>query len=172
MSDFGLAKLVSHDDHHASCTQMHGTFGYMAPEIASSPAVTEETDVFAFGVVLFELISGQLPVCSARPEPSLSAGGQTLAMEDRLAELADPRLGVDFDPDELQAVARCASLCCDSQPRGRPKFRQVVKWLEAICAHHEHEAYSLPLIACSGQLFGMPAESPSRSPQESPDISF
>lgn len=61
MADFGLAKLTSDNFTHVS-TRVMGTFGYLAPEYASSGKLTEKSDVFSFGVMLLELITGSRPV--------------------------------------------------------------------------------------------------------------
>ncbi|KAG7592955.1 Protein kinase domain [Arabidopsis thaliana x Arabidopsis arenosa] len=66
VSDFGLAKLALDCNTHIT-TRVMGTFGYMAPEYASSGKLTEKSDVFSFGVVLLELITGRKPVDTSQP---------------------------------------------------------------------------------------------------------
>ncbi|ANM60094.1 proline-rich extensin-like receptor kinase 10 [Arabidopsis thaliana] len=66
VSDFGLAKLALDCNTHIT-TRVMGTFGYMAPEYASSGKLTEKSDVFSFGVVLLELITGRKPVDASQP---------------------------------------------------------------------------------------------------------
>lgn len=61
VADFGLAKLSQDNNTHVS-TRVMGTFGYLAPEYASSGKLTEKSDVFSFGVMLLELITGRRPV--------------------------------------------------------------------------------------------------------------
>lgn len=61
VADFGLAKFASDTDTHVS-TRVMGTFGYLAPEYASSGKLTDKSDVFSFGVVLLELITGRRPI--------------------------------------------------------------------------------------------------------------
>jgi serine/threonine protein kinase len=63
VADFGLAKFTSDTNTHVS-TRIMGTFGYLAPEYAASGKLTEKSDVFSFGVMLLELITGRRPVSS------------------------------------------------------------------------------------------------------------
>jgi len=63
VADFGLAKFTSDTNTHVS-TRVMGTFGYLAPEYAASGKLTEKSDVFSFGVMLLELITGRRPVSS------------------------------------------------------------------------------------------------------------
>ncbi|KAL8112104.1 hypothetical protein AgCh_019708 [Apium graveolens] len=66
VSDFGLAKLALDANTHIT-TRVMGTFGYMAPEYAASGKLTEKSDVYSYGVVLLELITGRKPVDSSQP---------------------------------------------------------------------------------------------------------
>ncbi|KAL9993632.1 putative protein kinase RLK-Pelle-PERK-1 family [Helianthus debilis subsp. tardiflorus] len=61
VSDFGLAKLTTGNDTHVS-TRVMGTFGYLAPEYASSGKLSEKSDVFSFGVMLLEILTGRKPI--------------------------------------------------------------------------------------------------------------
>ncbi|KAI3894825.1 hypothetical protein MKX03_014931 [Papaver bracteatum] len=65
--DFGLAKLSNDITTHVS-TRVPGTYGYMAPEYASSGKLTDRFDVFSFGVVLLELVTGRRPVEASQDE--------------------------------------------------------------------------------------------------------
>lgn len=66
LSDFGLAKFGPTGDHSHVSTRVMGTFGYCAPEYASSGKLTKKSDIFSFGVVLLELITGRKAVDAAR----------------------------------------------------------------------------------------------------------
>ncbi|AQK40504.1 hypothetical protein ZEAMMB73_Zm00001d023993 [Zea mays] len=61
VADFGLAKFTTNNNTHIS-TRVMGTFGYLAPEYAASGKLTEKSDVFSFGVMLLELITGWRPI--------------------------------------------------------------------------------------------------------------
>ncbi|KAL8553199.1 hypothetical protein ACS0TY_001735 [Phlomoides rotata] len=135
VADFGLAKLSSDTHTHVS-TRIMGTFGYLAPEYASSGKLTEKSDVYSYGIVLLELITGRRPINLstsddedtlvdwARPILSKVAEGGSYA------ELVDPRLGDNYDPQEMLRMVSCAAACVRQSARRRPKMSQIVRALE------------------------------------------
>ncbi|KAJ8470115.1 hypothetical protein OPV22_024458 [Ensete ventricosum] len=134
VADFGLAKLSSDNHTHVS-TRVMGTFGYLAPEYASSGKLTEKSDVFSYGVMLLEIITGRRPVDThtfmedslvdwARPVLS-----RALADGD-YDELADPRLDGNYDPMEMARMVACAAASVRHSARRRPKMSQIVRALE------------------------------------------
>lgn len=135
VADFGLAKLSSDNYTHVS-TRIMGTFGYLAPEYASSGKLTEKSDVFSFGVMLLELITGRRPVDTTNSymEDSLVDWARPLmmkAMEDRnFEELADPRLEKNFNNNEMHIMVACAAAAIRHSARRRPKMSQIVRALE------------------------------------------
>ncbi|KQK07015.1 proline-rich receptor-like protein kinase PERK1 isoform X2 [Brachypodium distachyon] len=135
VADFGLAKFTSDNNTHVS-TRVMGTFGYLAPEYASSGKLTEKSDVFSFGVMLLELITGRRPVDSAQTymDDSLVDWARPLlmrALEDgNYDELVDARLGKDFNPNEIARMIACAAACVRHSARRRPRMSQVVRALE------------------------------------------
>ncbi|PHT83304.1 Proline-rich receptor-like protein kinase PERK7, partial [Capsicum annuum] len=114
VADFGLAKLTEDNNTHVS-TRVMGTFGYLAPEYASSGKLTEKSDVFSFGVMLLELITGRKPLDTTNKimEDSLVDWARpflTKALEENnYDELADPRLEGKYDADELHRMVACAA---------------------------------------------------------------
>ncbi|KMT00809.1 hypothetical protein BVRB_9g220850 [Beta vulgaris subsp. vulgaris] len=134
VADFGLAKFSFDTDTHVS-TRVMGTFGYLAPEYASSGKLTEKSDVFSFGVVLLELITGRRPVDKARPfmDDSMVEWARPLltqALEGgSFHELVDPRLE-DYNSSEMAQMIACAAVCVRSSARRRPQMSQVVRALE------------------------------------------
>lgn len=68
ISDFGLAKWASTTSTHITCTDVAGTFGYLAPEYFMYGKVNEKIDVYAYGVVLLELLSGRKPISNNCPK--------------------------------------------------------------------------------------------------------
>ncbi|KAK3224099.1 hypothetical protein Dsin_011124 [Dipteronia sinensis] len=134
VADFGLAKL-STDNHTHVSTRVMGTFGYLAPEYASSGKLTEKSDVFSFGVMLLELITGKRPVdLTNAMEDSLVDWARPL-MAQALAdgnynELADANLEKNYNPLEMARMVSCAAASIRHSARKRPKMSQIVRALE------------------------------------------
>ncbi|CAM0912121.1 unnamed protein product [Alopecurus aequalis] len=137
VADFGLARLAENDVTHVS-TRVMGTFGYLAPEYASTGKLTEKSDVFSFGVVLLELITGRKPVDSSRPlgDESLVEWARPLLTravdEQEFEELVDPRLGENYDAVEMFRVIEAAAACIRHSAARRPKMGQVVRILDSL----------------------------------------
>ncbi|CAA3012403.1 proline-rich receptor kinase PERK1 [Olea europaea subsp. europaea] len=135
VADFGLAKFSSDTNTHVS-TRVMGTFGYLAPEYASSGKLTEKSDVFSFGVMLLELITGRRPVDSNQSfvDDSLVDWARPLltrALEDgNFDTLVDSRLQNDYNHNELASMVACAAACVRHSARRRPRLSQVVRALE------------------------------------------
>ncbi|XP_074279354.1 proline-rich receptor-like protein kinase PERK8 [Silene latifolia] len=139
VADFGLAKLAQEleSNTHIS-TRVMGTFGYMAPEYASSGKLTEKSDVFSFGVVLLEIITGRKPVDETQPlgDESLVEWARPLmteALDNRnFDELADPRLQGNYDRGEMFRLMEAAAACVRHSAIKRPKMSQVVRALDIM----------------------------------------
>ncbi|KAK3013055.1 hypothetical protein RJ639_009655 [Escallonia herrerae] len=137
VADFGLAKLNLDANTHVS-TRVMGTFGYMAPEYASSGKLTEKSDVFSFGVVLLELITGRKPVDASQPlgDESLVEWARPLLMQalekEDFEELVDPRLEKNFVAIEMFRMIEAAAACVRHLATKRPRMSQVVRALDSI----------------------------------------
>ncbi|KAL9224049.1 hypothetical protein vseg_000123 [Gypsophila vaccaria] len=136
VADFGLAKFSSGADTHIS-TRVMGTLGYLAPEYASSGQLTEKSDVFSFGVLLLELITGRRPIdytSQANMEDSLVDWARPLlgkaVQEGNFEPLADPRLEKNYIPVEMGSMITCAASCVRHSAKRRPRMSQVVRALE------------------------------------------
>ncbi|GFQ05520.1 proline-rich receptor-like protein kinase perk1 [Phtheirospermum japonicum] len=135
VADFGLAKFFSDTNTHVS-TRVMGTFGYLAPEYASSGKLTEKSDVFSFGVMLLELITGRRPVSNDQSfmDDSLVDWARPLltrALEDgNFDVLVDLRIQNDHNHNEMARVVACAAACVRHSSRRRPRMSQVVRALE------------------------------------------
>ncbi|KAJ0964887.1 hypothetical protein J5N97_026025 [Dioscorea zingiberensis] len=133
VGDFGLAKLLDLRDSHVT-TAVRGTVGHIAPEYLSTGQSSEKTDVFGFGILLLELITGQKTICSGNGQGQkgmILDWVRTLREEKRLHMLVDRNLKGSFDADELENVVGIILLCTQSNPAFRLKMSDVVKALEA-----------------------------------------
>ncbi|GMJ08229.1 hypothetical protein HRI_004492100 [Hibiscus trionum] len=135
VADFGLARLNDTSQTHVS-TRVMGTFGYLAPEYASSGKLTDRSDVFSFGVVLLELITGRKPVDPTQPlgEESLVEWArprliQALESGD-YSELIDPRLGKRYVESEMLTMIEAAGACVRHSATKRPRMALVVRALD------------------------------------------
>ncbi|KAG2322231.1 hypothetical protein Bca52824_015444 [Brassica carinata] len=139
VSDFGLARLALDCNTHIT-TRVMGTFGYLAPEYASSGKLTEKSDVYSFGVVLLELISGRKPVDTSQPlgEESLVEWARPLishAIEtEEFDSLEDPKLGGNYVASEMFRMIEAAGACVRHSAAKRPRMGQVVRALESLSA--------------------------------------
>ncbi|CAM8893263.1 unnamed protein product [Rhodiola kirilowii] len=134
VADFGLARLASDTYTHVS-TRVMGTFGYMAPEYASSGKLTEKSDVYSFGVVLLELITGRKPVDLSQDE-SLVEWARPLLVQaletENFEELADPRLENKYVDAEMFRMIEAAGACVRHSAAKRPKMGQVVRAFDSM----------------------------------------
>ncbi|ESW25728.1 hypothetical protein PHAVU_003G060600 [Phaseolus vulgaris] len=137
VADFGLARLSDAANTHVS-TRVMGTFGYMAPEYATSGKLTDRSDVYSFGVVLLELVTGRKPVDQTQPigDESLVEWARPLlirAMETRnFSELVDPRLENQFVESEMSRMVEAAAACVRHSAPKRPRMVQVVRALDTV----------------------------------------
>ncbi|KAG6515089.1 hypothetical protein ZIOFF_025474 [Zingiber officinale] len=134
VADFGLAKFNSDTNTHVS-TRIMGTFGYLAPEYASTGKLTEKSDVFSFGVMLLELITGRRPVDpSGYMEDSLVDWSRPIltqaSVDKNFDELVDKRLENKYNVEEMKRMAVSAAACVQYSARKRPKMSQIVRGLE------------------------------------------
>ncbi|XP_052150293.1 proline-rich receptor-like protein kinase PERK12 [Oryza glaberrima] len=135
VADFGLAKFTNDSVTHVS-TRVMGTFGYLAPEYASSGKLTDRSDVFSFGVVLLELITGRKPVDSSQPlgEESLVEWARPLLVDaletDDFRELADPALERRYSKSEMRRMVEAAAACIRYSVTKRPRMVQVWRSLD------------------------------------------
>ncbi|KAL1810468.1 hypothetical protein ACET3Z_027458 [Daucus carota] len=137
VADFGLAKLALDANTHVT-TRVMGTFGYMAPEYASSGKLTEKSDVFSFGVVLLELITGRKPVDGSQPlgDESLVEWARPLLTQaldkQDFAEIVDPRLEKNYVEHEVFRMIEAAAACVRHLAAKRPRMSQVVRALDSM----------------------------------------
>lgn len=135
LSDFGLARLLEVSETHAT-TDVAGTFGYVAPEYATTCRVSDKADVYSFGVVLLELMSRKRSL-----DPSFSEYGngfnivswaKMLMKEGRSSELFSPALWEAGPKENLLGMLRLASSCTVETLSVRPSVKQVLEKLQQL----------------------------------------
>ncbi|TVU35097.1 hypothetical protein EJB05_16966, partial [Eragrostis curvula] len=135
VADFGLAKYQAPEASVVS-TRVMGTFGYLAPEYAASGKVSDRSDVFSFGVMLLELITGRKPLLSSsdsQPETLVSWARPLLTRaieEDNYEELIDPSLETNYDAYDMARLIACAAAAVRQTARSRPRMTHIVRYLE------------------------------------------
>ncbi|KAL6503311.1 hypothetical protein OROGR_025234 [Orobanche gracilis] len=132
ISDFGLAKLLGAGKSHIF-TRVMGTFGYVAPEYASTGYLNEKSDVYSFGVVLLEAITGRDPVDDSRPvhEKNLVEWLKMMVGGRRSEEVVDPQMKSRPSTSSLKRALLTALRCLDPNALQRPTMSQVVRMLES-----------------------------------------
>lgn len=152
IADFGMAKLVGRDFSRA-LTTMRGTIGYLAPEWISGQPISAKADVYSFGMVLFELVSGRRNSEGYGRRGNGSGGGSEVEpaegssaffpvwaagkiVEGEVGAVADPRLRGDVSEEELERACRVACWCIQDQEEHRPTMAQVVQALEGVVHVH------------------------------------
>ncbi|KAH9717271.1 protein kinase domain-containing protein [Citrus sinensis] len=132
LSDFGLASWLSTSSSHLTCTDVAGTFGYLAPEYFMHGKVSEKIDVYAFGIVLLELLSGKKPINSENPkgQESLVMWAKPILKDGKVSQLLDPSLDTDYDNDQIERMVLAATLSISRAPTVRPQINLVLKLLQ------------------------------------------
>ncbi|KAA8530080.1 hypothetical protein F0562_004789 [Nyssa sinensis] len=129
LSDFGLAKFGPAEERSHISTRVMGTQGYCAPEYAGTGRLTMRSDIFSFGVVLLELITGRRALDSSRGSGKHSLVDWARPMlKDRknLVQLADPHLKGQFLEPVFCKAVEVASMCLRESPSSRPAMSDVV----------------------------------------------
>ncbi|KAL5124723.1 Receptor-like kinase TMK2 [Glycine soja] len=158
VSDFGLVKLAP-DGKKSVVTRLAGTFGYLAPEYAVTGKVTTKADVFSFGVVLMELLTGLMALDEDRPEETQYLASwfwHIKSDKEKLMAAIDPALDIKEEMfDVVSIVAELAGHCTTREPNRRPDMSHAVnvlsplvqKWkpLDDDTEEYAGVDYSLPL---------------------------
>nr|DAD48993.1 TPA_asm: hypothetical protein HUJ06_018930 [Nelumbo nucifera] len=136
VSDFGLARAALDEGNKHISTRVMGTFGYVAPEYAMTGHLLVKSDVYSYGVVLLELLTGRKPVDMSQPEgqENLVAWARPLLTSKvGLEAIIDPALGSNLPFDSVAKVAAIASMCVQPEVSHRPFMGEVVQALKLVC---------------------------------------
>lgn len=132
LSDFGLCKVgAANISKSHITTDVKGTFGYLDPEYFWSQKLTEKSDVYAFGVVLFEVLSARPPVDMELEDEqqSLAQWAKLCVRKGTLEKIIDPHLTGKIAPESLNVFVNMAYRCVLDQRLKRPKMAHVLKSL-------------------------------------------
>ncbi|OIV90181.1 hypothetical protein TanjilG_01377 [Lupinus angustifolius] len=143
VGDFGLAKLLDHKDSHVT-TAVRGTVGHIAPEYLSTGQSSEKTDVFGFGILLLELITGHRALefgKVANQKGAMLDWVRKIHKDKKLELLVDKDLKSNYDLIELEEIVKVALLCTQYLPNHRPKMSEVVRMLEGDGLAEKWEIY-------------------------------
>ncbi|KAM1514156.1 hypothetical protein ACFX11_025970 [Malus domestica] len=140
VSDFGLAKLLGSDKagDYVS-TRVLGTQGYIAPEYALTGHLTTKSDVYSYGVVLLELLTGRVPVDMKRPSGEgvlVSWALPQLTDREQVVQIMDPALEGQYSMKEVIQVAAIAAMCVQPEADYRPLMADVVQSLVPLVKVH------------------------------------
>ncbi|CAA3026693.1 receptor kinase TMK1-like [Olea europaea subsp. europaea] len=155
VADFGLVRLAPEGKGSIE-TRIAGTFGYLAPEYAVTGRVTTKVDVFSFGVILMELITGRKALDESQPEESMHLVTWFRRMhlnKDTFRKAFDPT--IDLNEETLASISTVAELaghCCAREPYQRPDMGHAVNVLSSLL-----ELWK-PSNQCSEDIYGIDLE--------------
>ncbi|MCO5597442.1 hypothetical protein L7F22_051520 [Adiantum nelumboides] len=134
ISDFNLSNQAPDMAARLQSTRVLGTFGYYAPEYAMTGQLTYKSDIYSFGVVLLELLSGRKPVDHTLPrgEQSLVTWATPRLTEDKVLQVVDPRLKSDYPFKAVAKLGAVAALCVQFEADFRPNMSTVVRALQGL----------------------------------------
>ncbi|KAI9201715.1 hypothetical protein LWI28_027997 [Acer negundo] len=149
LADFGLAKLVDSSECSIVSNTVAGSYGYIAPEYGYSLKITEKSDVYSYGVVLLEVLTGKEPTDNQIPE-----GGHIISWVNRefreekrdFTTIVDQQLLMQSSTQiqEMFQVFGVALLCVNSCPEERPTMKDITAMLKEI-RHHENDDIEKPI---------------------------
>ncbi|KAJ4968279.1 hypothetical protein NE237_014980 [Protea cynaroides] len=170
LSDFGLAKLGPVEGKTHISSRVMGTYGYCAPEYARTGQLSLNSDVYSFGIVLLELITGRRAIDTTRPiEEQILVSWAQLIFKDpkRFPEMADPLLQGDFPVQGLNRAVAVAAMCVQEEASVRPSMSDVASALSFLSIAPEQGVLAPPPVPCSASEETAPSEDGNHRDEES-----
>ncbi|XP_019702245.1 nodulation receptor kinase isoform X2 [Elaeis guineensis] len=132
VADFGFSKYAPQEGDSAASLEVRGTAGYLDPEYYSTQQLSTKSDVFSFGVVLLEIITGREPLNIHRPrnEWSLVEWAKVFIRESRIEEIVDPSIKGQYHSEAMWRVVEAALACTEPFSSYRPSMVDIVRELE------------------------------------------
>ncbi|VVA33926.1 PREDICTED: receptor [Prunus dulcis] len=136
ISDFGMARIFGRDQTEANTRRVVGTYGYMSPEYAMDGLFSIKSDVFSFGVLVLEIISGKKNrgFYYSNNELNLLGHAWKLWTEGKGLEIIDPSVGDSYSPSEVLRCMQVGLLCVQERAEDRPTMSSVVLMLSSETA--------------------------------------
>ncbi|CAN6547052.1 unnamed protein product [Malus baccata var. baccata] len=135
LSDFGLAKMGPEGSETHVTTRVMGTYGYAAPEYVSTGQLTIKCDIYSFGVVLLELLTGKRAMDKSRPKSEqnlIEWAKPYMYSSRRLRYIMDPRLAGQYSVKGAKEIAHLALQCISMNPNDRPRMPSIIETLESL----------------------------------------
>ncbi|XP_028951899.1 probable serine/threonine-protein kinase PBL15 [Malus domestica] len=135
LSDFGLAKMGPEGSETHVTTRVMGTYGYAAPEYVSTGQLTIKCDIYSFGVVLLELLTGKRAMDKSRPKSEqnlIEWAKPYMYSSRRLCCIMDPRLAGQYSVKGAKEIAHLALQCISMNPKDRPRMPSIIETLESL----------------------------------------
>jgi len=129
VADFGISKENTTDATHVS-TAIKGTAGYIDPEYFVTNRLTTHSDVYSFGIVLLELISGRPPIIPK--ESYISNWVKSHVQEGHIERVVDPSLGDNFNMKNMRMIVKLALQCVESEGVHRPTMSTICQELRTL----------------------------------------
>ncbi|KAG9130670.1 hypothetical protein Leryth_018072 [Lithospermum erythrorhizon] len=131
VSDFGLSRLAEEDLTHVSSVA-RGTVGYLDPEYYANQQLTEKSDIYSFGVVLLELISGRKPVSPEEygADWSIVHWARSLVRKGDVISIVDPRIIASVKMESIWRIAEVAIQCVEQHGHSRPRMQDIILALQ------------------------------------------
>ncbi|CAO2816765.1 unnamed protein product [Amaranthus hypochondriacus] len=131
IADFGLAKILAKPGRELhSVSSVAGSFGYMAPEYSYTPKVNEKIDIYSFGVVLLELVTGKEPVIGDENTSLAEWAWKHYSQEKPIEDILDKEVKESFYLEEMTNVFMIGLMCTSTLPSSRPSMKDVLQLLQ------------------------------------------
>lgn len=149
VADFGFAKLIPEGVSHMT-TRVKGTLGYLAPEYAMWGKVSESCDVFSYGILLLELMTGRKPIekLPGGAKRTIIDWVDTMINKGRFKDLADRKLKGQLNWKQFEHIIHLAIMCVHQDPNKRPTIKEVVESLKGLMldnGEHKGNVKAMPM---------------------------
>ncbi|WCJ32035.1 Leucine-rich repeat protein kinase family protein [Euphorbia peplus] len=157
VADFGFSKYAPQEGDSGASLEVRGTAGYLDPEYYSTQHLSAKSDVFSFGVVLLEIVSGREPLNIQRPrnEWSLVEWAKPYIRESKIDEIVDPNIKGGYHAEAMWRVVEAALACIEPFSAYRPCMADIVRELEdALIIENNASEYMRSLDSIGGYSLG------------------